>query len=129
MAGLLGFAGSVIIIGVIWAAWHMPLLLFGSYNSGTNWWVSVPCFVVLVLSLSVIPTWLRLRSGSVWPCAILHASHNLLIQGFFTPLTGERGTATSYAIGEFGIAVPAVLLVVAIWFWRRRKEVDTGSVG
>jgi membrane protease YdiL (CAAX protease family) len=128
LAGLLGFAGSAIVIGAIWAAWHLPLLLFGSYNNGTDWWVSVPCFAVLVLSLSVILTWLRLRSGSVWPCAILHASHNLFIQGFFTPLTGARGAATSYVIGEFGIAVPAALLVVAIWFWRQRKEVETGAV-
>lgn len=123
MAALTGFTPSVFIVGLIWGAWHMPLLLFGDYNQGTEWWVSVPCFMVLVLSCSMIMAWLRLRSNSLWPCAIVHASHNLFIQAIFTPLTGERGSATAYTTGEFGIVVPVVLTVFAIWFWMRRGQV------
>ncbi|MBC9032270.1 CPBP family intramembrane metalloprotease [Sphingomonas sp. JC676] len=122
MMGALGFTGTALVVGVIWTAWHLPLLLFGSYNQGTPWWVSVPCFAVLVLSISVILTWLRMRSNSVWPCAIFHASHNIFVQAVFTPLTGARGAATPYAIGEFGVAVPAALVLVATWFWMKRKE-------
>ncbi len=122
MASLIGFTPSVFVVGLIWAAWHMPLLLFGNYNQGTEWWFSATCFTVLVLGVSMIMAWLRLRSGSLWPCAILHASHNLFIQGIFTPLTGERGTATAYSIDEFGFALPMVLIGVAIWFWMRRKQ-------
>lgn len=128
MAALTGFTPSVFIVGLIWGAWHMPLLLFGDYNQGTEWWVSAPCFMVLVFSVSMIMAWLRLRSGSLWPCAILHASHNLFIQGVFTPLTGERGTATAYAIDEFGIVVPAVLIGFAIWFWLRRGQVSPPAI-
>jgi uncharacterized protein len=129
LVGRLGFTRGTILLGVIWAAWHLPLLLFADYNSGTSWWFSVPCFCALTIGLSVIMTWLRLRSGSVWPCAILHASHNLFIQGFFTPLTGERGGVTRYVIGEFGLAVPAVILLFAVLFWLRRKELAAMAFG
>jgi membrane protease YdiL (CAAX protease family) len=119
----LGFTGGALVTGLIWAAWHMPILLFADYNAGTPWWFAMPCFVVLVLSSSVMMTWLRLRSGSLWTTAIMHASHNLFIQAFFTPITAPRGTITPYAIDEFGFVVPLVMAVVAVLFWMRRGDV------
>jgi hypothetical protein len=68
-------------------------------------------------------SWLRLVSNSVWPCAILHASHNLFIQGFFTPLTGSRGNLTAYVIDEFGVAVPLIIVLFAVGFWLNRGRV------
>lgn len=116
----LGFTGGALATGAIWAAWHMPILLFADYNAGTPWWFAAPCFVVLVLSSSVMMTWLRLRSGSLWTCAVMHASHNLFIQALFTPLTSPRGTATPWAIDEFGFMLPLVMALVAAGFWLRR---------
>lgn len=117
-----GFTGGALVTGVIWAAWHMPILLFADYNAGTSWWFAMPCFVVLVLSCSVIMTWLRMRSGSLWTGALVHASHNLFIQAFFTPITIAHGTITPYAIDEFGFVVPLVMTVFAVVFWLRRDR-------
>jgi uncharacterized protein len=123
----LGFTGGAILLGVIWAVWHLPILLFADYHSSTPWWFSVPCFCTLTIGLSIILTWLRLMSRSVWPCALLHASHNLFIQGFFTPLTGARGHFTPYLIDEFGVAVPGVILLFALGFWSMRRRIDGTS--
>lgn len=117
-----GFTGGSLVTGAIWGAWHMPVLLFADYHSGAPWWFAMTCFFVLVVAISTILTWLRLRSGSVWPCAILHASHNLFIQSFFTPLTLPRGRVTSYVIDEFGVAVPIVAVFFALFFWLRRRQ-------
>jgi membrane protease YdiL (CAAX protease family) len=117
-----GFTGGALITGVIWATWHMPILLFADYNAGTPWWFAMPCFVVLVLSCSVVMTWLRMRSGSLWTGALVHASHNLFIQAFFTPITVAHGTITPYAIDEFGFVVPLVMTVFAVVFWLRRDR-------
>jgi membrane protease YdiL (CAAX protease family) len=116
-----GFTGGSVLVGLIWAAWHMPLLLFADYNSGTPWWVSMPCFTALTVGSSIMMSWFRLASNSVWPAAILHASHNLFIQGFFTPLTGARGNVTAYVIDEFGVAVPLIIVLFAIGFWWNRN--------
>ncbi len=122
-----GFTKGAVVAGVVWAAWHTPLLLFADYNSGTPWWFALSCFAVFVIASSVMLTWIRLKSQSVWPCAILHASHNLFIQNFFTPLTAPRGAVTAYAIDEFGVAAPAVALAIAFLFWRARDQVASAD--
>lgn len=129
LVGRMGFTGGAVVTGVIWTAWHVPVLLFADYHSTTPWWFALSCFTVMVIAISVVLTWIRLRSNSVWPCAIFHASHNLFIQAFFTPLTGARGDATAYAIDEFGVAVPAAVSVLAllIWFYRRNEAAPTAE--
>ncbi|GLQ97816.1 CPBP family intramembrane glutamic endopeptidase [Dyella mobilis] len=117
-----GFTGGTLITGVIWASWHMPILLFADYNAGTPWWFAMPCFAVMVISTSFAFAWLRLRSGSVWPAAILHGSHNVFIQLWLTPMTGAQGHITPYAIDEFGFMLPLAGIVVGIVFWSKRRQ-------
>ena len=74
----------------------------------------------MVIGMSVIYTWFRLKTGSLWTATFLHASHNLFIQGIFTPLTGDTGP-TRYAVDEFGFVLPLVIGATAVWFWRRRE--------
>jgi membrane protease YdiL (CAAX protease family) len=113
-----GFKAAALLTGVIWAAWHLPLVFFADYNNSATSWFGVTCFAALMLGMSVIMAWLRLRSGSLWTAAVFHASHNQFIQVFFTPATSVRGAKTSFAIDEFGFALPAVVLILAIVFWR-----------
>ncbi len=119
-----GFTLGAILTGLVWGAWHLPILLFADYNAGTPWWFAAPCFVVMVVGSSVIMNWLRLRSGSLWTAAIVHGSHNLFIQMFFTPITAPRGAITPYAIDEFGFVLPLVVAGFAVYFWRRRHELQ-----
>jgi uncharacterized protein len=114
-----GFKAGALLTGAIWTAWHLPLVFFADYNSAGPSWFGVTCFAALMLGMSVIMAWLRLRSGSLWTAAVFHASHNQFIQVFFTPATSLRGSNTSLAIDEFGFALPTVVLILAIIFWRR----------
>src|SRR5205085_7195504 len=67
LARMTTFGRTALISGAIWAAWHVPLILFADYNAGTPAWYGVPCFAAMVVALAVVLAWLRLRSGSVWP--------------------------------------------------------------
>src|ERR1700730_14016474 len=118
-----GFTATAFISGVIWACWHFPLLIWGDYNSGTPTWYGLSCFSVLVIFISFVSAWMRLKSGSLWTGAILHASHNLYIQAIFTPLTRNTGK-TAWYIDEFGAVLPIVTLLFGIYFWRRRNELS-----
>ena len=115
------FARTGMISGAIWAAWHVPLIAFADYNSGTPTWYAVLCFAVAVISIGVVLAWLRLRSNSVWPAAILHASHNLFVQGFFDRVTVDTGP-TPWLTGEFGAALALTIALVAWLFWRARAQ-------
>jgi len=106
-----------VISGLMWAAYHFPVLLFGDYNKGAPAWVSLSCFTLMVVADSFIMAWLTLRSNSLWPAAICHGSHNLFIQSIFTPLTRDTGP-TKYVIDEFGIGLVVTIGIGAIVVWR-----------
>jgi membrane protease YdiL (CAAX protease family) len=79
----------------------------------------------MVVAMAFVMGWLRLKSGGLWPCAMLHASHNLFIQAILDRMTAPTGRAL-YFTTEFGCGLALTIAVVAIYFWRRRAEVEVG---
>jgi uncharacterized protein len=123
LAQRMSFTGTSIVSGAIWAAWHVPLIVGSGYNAGAPGWYSVLCFAVMVIGLSFAFAWLRLRSGSVWPAALLHGAHNLYIQGFLDRVTVDTGP-TNWLTTEFGAALALSLVITGWIFWRRRHLVE-----
>lgn len=115
-----GFTGGALLTGVIWTLWHVPLIIYSDYNSAAPYWFALICFFILVMNLTFIMAWFRLKSGSVWPAAIMHGCHNLFIQRIFTPLTAPKGAITAYAIDEFGFVLPLTSFVAALILWLKR---------
>jgi membrane protease YdiL (CAAX protease family) len=124
LAKITSFTRTVFIAGVIWACWHMPLILFADYNSGTPKWYAVLCFAVMVIGISFPFAWFRLRSGSVWTGMLMHASHNLWIQAFFDRVTVDNGR-TKWFTTEFGAALAVVGVIVGFLFWRLRDRLPS----
>jgi membrane protease YdiL (CAAX protease family) len=114
LATRLSRSWTAFVAGTIWALWHVPLIVFSDYNNGstTPAWYSVACFAVGVIGVSYLFTWARLASGSLWPCMLMHASHNAWVQEFFTPLTRDTGH-TAWYIDEFGAMLPVAIIVTA----------------
>jgi membrane protease YdiL (CAAX protease family) len=126
LAKQMSYTKLSLLSGVIWAAWHSPLLLFADYNAGTNRWYALGCFAVMVVSISFGFAWLRLKSGSLWTAALLHASHNLFVQVVFDNMMRNTGKTLWYTT-EFGAALAVVNIALAVYFWRRRKEVEPAA--
>jgi uncharacterized protein len=116
LAQRLNFTGVALVSGVIWALWHYPLIVWGTYDSAAPKWVALLCFTTMILATGAMAAWLRLKSGSMWPAAMLHACHNAVIQWLFDSMTVETGRAAWFA-GEFGVAlaVVSVLFVILLW--------------
>lgn len=123
LAKKMSFTRVGLVSGVIWAAWHSPLVLFADYNVSTNRCYSLVCSSITCISVSFILAWIRLKSGSIWPAALLHASHNLFIPVVFDNLTRNTGTTLWYTT-EFGVALVATSTVFAIYFWGKRRDVE-----
>ncbi len=121
------FSKVAILTGTIWAIWHFPLMIFANYNAGIPLWYSLPMFTVAVIGLSTILAWFRLRSGSIWPPILLHASSNLYVQNLFDPLTMETGIAR-YFVGETGILFAGCLLVFAYITWKMRNKLPDNRI-
>jgi membrane protease YdiL (CAAX protease family) len=79
----------------------------------------------MVIGDAFIMGWLRLKSGSLWPCALLHASHNLFIQAILDGMTASSGR-TLYYTTEFGCGLVLTVGAVAAYLWTRRGELPDG---
>jgi membrane protease YdiL (CAAX protease family) len=123
LSRFLSFPVMAVVSGLIWAAWHYPLVLFADYNSGTPAWYALTCFSVLAVGISFPFAWMRLRSGSVWTAMILHGSHNMFIQTVFDRFTSDTGV-TRYITGEFGLMLALVGIVVGVVCMRVRTLVE-----
>ena len=121
LSKVVGFPGIGLISGLMWALYHYPVLLFADYNAGAPAWYGASCFTISVVSGSFIMAWLTLRARSLWPAAILHASHNLFIQSILTPLTKDTGP-TKFIIDEFGIGLVVTVTIGAIIAWRNASR-------
>jgi uncharacterized protein len=123
----IGLRGAAVLSGVIWACWHLPGVLSGGYGAtGTPKGYQVACFATMVVSTAVALAWLRMKSGSIWPVAIAHATHNGLIQAFLDAITADTGH-TPYYIGEFGIAMLPFTLAVAWYCYTHSRGLETSK--
>lgn len=126
LVGKFGFTFGCMLSGMIWAAWHYPGLLWADYNAGTNPAYALACFTLMVIGMAFVMGWLRLKSGSLWPCAMLHASHNLFIQAILDQMTAPAGRAL-YITTEFGCGLAFTVAATAVYFWSRRRELPVIS--
>lgn len=113
------FTWIAIISAVIWFSWHLPLMLVGVYGDGSM--NSMVMFFLSMIGGSTLFAWMRLRSGSIWPAAILHGFWNYFIQVFYPKITAttEAGEAM---LGEFGWYMVLISIVIGILFWYLRDR-------
>jgi membrane protease YdiL (CAAX protease family) len=66
-------AAAATIIGVVWAAWHLPLFSIpGVGQYGT----SFPIYAIGVIGSAFILAWLYAETGSIFLCLLFHAAIN-----------------------------------------------------
>ncbi|HEY3813785.1 MAG TPA: type II CAAX endopeptidase family protein [Caulobacteraceae bacterium] len=121
-----------LVTGAIWFCWHLPAIFFQDYNSSTAGGpplaYQIGCFAAMVIPSGILYAWLRQRTGSVWPCALLHASHNLVIQSIL-----DQGTVnaprTLWITGEFGfgLALTTWVTVLAILLLANKPAPQTAT--
>ncbi|MGH6728859.1 MAG: CPBP family intramembrane glutamic endopeptidase [Sphingomicrobium sp.] len=110
LAKRMNFRALVIVSGLIWAAWHIPVMWLAGYSGqGTPFAYSLTCFVLMIVALGGVMAWMTLKTRSFWPAALLHATHNLFVQTVFDSATEARAN-TAWWTGEFGIG-----LVITLW--------------
>ena len=122
MMELTSFTKTALITGLIWAAWHYPLIIFSNVRLGnTPLGYSLVCFTIFAIGISFATAWLRLKSNSVWTAALLHGSHNVFMLHVFNTLTTESG-GTWLLLGEYGLVTAAMGLLLVILFWSLRTR-------
>lgn len=116
---------ALLIMGVIWGLWHMPLTILG-HNYGIGY-AGYPVLGVVAMcwmccSLGVFLSYLTLRTGTCIPAAIAHGFFNgsAAVGVLFSASGGNAlvGPAATGVLGVAGFTVAAVLMLVSL----RRRE-------
>jgi membrane protease YdiL (CAAX protease family) len=114
----LGSRKAFLLVGAIWGVWHWPIILMG-HQYGTGYWgapvVGPLLFVLIIMSPSVVFSWVTLRTGSVWPACIAHVVHNAFCSLMIYFLRGEPdvliGPVPEGIVGCLGYALLALPLL------------------
>ena len=70
----LGLGGAGVVLGLIWALWHLPLFFIPGTGSDTE---SFPIYLIIVTNLSVAMAWVYWKTGgSLMLVMLMHASVN-----------------------------------------------------
>ncbi|UCH36335.1 MAG: CPBP family intramembrane metalloprotease [Armatimonadota bacterium] len=122
-----GWMRPVFILGLIWAGWHLPLLVTGQYCTSSYPAVTVVLFVLMVLGFNAAICRLRLRSGSIWVPVLMHSVHNAVFQNVLQPVTTDNQWHTLLG-GECGVLTALAYGLLAWLMWRQPKSTaDTTS--
>jgi membrane protease YdiL (CAAX protease family) len=102
----LGRRRALALSGLVWATWHMPLILLTTVFPVGNKLISLPLFYATVVAASFFYGYLRIYTGSVWPASIAHAVHNAAwgALGAFTATTSPV-LVNKYLVGDYGILI------------------------
>jgi membrane protease YdiL (CAAX protease family) len=120
------FTTASLIGGIVWALYHLPLILFSDYNSAAPRAFVVVMFFISIVARSFLHNWLRARSGSVWPNVFLHASHNVFFLNVFDPLTA-RYPLTDFFVTESGVLLLVIHVLMALYIWAHRDKIPAAT--
>jgi membrane protease YdiL (CAAX protease family) len=116
-----GLPKPILMSGLIWGLWHVPLILGGIYLVGPPRFLAALLWMITATAFSFVFARLRLETGSVWPAITLHSAWNAIIQAAFDP--ASHGAQAELWIGESGILVALTMIVAAIVFSYGRRTI------
>ena len=116
MFPLLGGYRGVLLVGVIWGLWHLPLNLMGMSFPNTPVAGNF-IYIVYTVIVGIIFSYAVLKTGSIWIAVLLHAITDSIV------VTGYVYIADGNVLGAF-IPVVVLLGVLALILLRSRIWTD-----
>jgi membrane protease YdiL (CAAX protease family) len=111
----LGRRRALFLSGLVWATWHMPLILLTPVFPVGNKLISLPLFYGTIVAASFFYGYLRIYTDSVWPTSIAHAVHNAAwgVLGAFTA-TSSAVLVNKYLVGDYGLLILVGAVIGAV---------------
>jgi membrane protease YdiL (CAAX protease family) len=120
----LGIGGGIFLLGLLWAFWHLPLLLAG-YNYPEHPLLgAVVLFPLTLVGASFFLGWLTLRARTFWPAAIAHGATNSIEEG----VLGNIHLGVSHLHLDILRVVLTVLVGLICWILLTRNTARAGDV-
>jgi len=117
LAKLFGDRRAIVLVGLIWALWHYPLILAGPFHGFGPRWYELICFTLISVNMGVVWGFFRLRSGSTWPSVVGAATGGVFVGTFCDQITGVTALSP-WLTGQFGAFLVVTTGLVALFCWR-----------
>jgi len=126
----LGKNRALMLTGLLWGIWHLPVFLLTPFYHGEgNLLIILPLFMAATSFISVIFGYLRLKTDSVWPAAVMHGSWNNTWSILRSITVSSSVLATEYLAGESGVlTLFGVMLVAGIIMYLQANKTQTQSI-
>ena len=116
-----GWLKMNLIIGIFWAAWHLPAILTGSYDISSPLVLGIFIFTINVILLSFIFGWFRQKTAGIIAPTLIHTFHNL----GYAYWAGKNDLPV---LGESGLVLTVVLLLVIIILQAWKEPISAKAV-
>lgn len=118
----LGEVKGTILVGLIWAIWHLPLLLVGLNYPGQSPLLTIPLFTLAVICLSFPFTWFyKATTGSVVLVSLLHGSINAYGDGLSASEVVPNGNSLIVGSGGLVVIVALLILILVVYGVLKRR--------
>ena len=108
-----GLATASIILGIIWATWHLPFFFF---QNADKYGQSFPVYLLSVIGLSVAMAWLYWRTNSsLFITMLMHSAVNNTT-GIVSSVSQEAKNPFSLNASPIAWGTTATLFVFAVYF-------------
>jgi uncharacterized protein len=119
----LGRRRALALSGLVWATWHMPLILLTPVFPVGNKLISLSLFYAAIVAASFFYGYLRIYTGSMWPASIAHAVHNAAwgALGALT-VTSSPVLVNKYLVGDFGLLIVVGAVIGSVLVGRMLRD-------
>ncbi len=115
-----GLRGGVLVLGVMWGLWHLPINIF--FYSPDTWGLSVLNQIVVCICYSVFFGFAYMKTKSIWAPVMIHFFNNNAIVLFASPDSIQNQVLTWTGV----LAVAVVMFALHLPFLAS-KVFSTGS--
>jgi membrane protease YdiL (CAAX protease family) len=106
----LGKKRGVLLLGLIWGAWHYPIIWMG-HNYPNHPVIGTLAMTIFCVLMSFVLGHVMLKTGSVWLVAFLHAAFNQTSSFFNTLIYTPSNPVFSFGLGLYGLATLAIIVL------------------
>ncbi|MGJ3254773.1 MAG: CPBP family intramembrane glutamic endopeptidase [Alcanivorax sp.] len=119
---------SIFASGLIWGAWHIPMVVMLDWVFPDQPVVGSLMFTASLACWGSIMAWSRVAARSLWPAIMMHAFFNALTIGLYNPLAQPNAFLISNHWGVAGILIAlSTLLLIHLFYPRKQASIQGAS--
>jgi membrane protease YdiL (CAAX protease family) len=117
--------GAHLVVGVIWAVWHIPYLVIITQTKASLLFY-IPQVMLGLIILSVIYGEIRYVTNSVWPAVILHTMTNAIADTIILNKYIDIRDGYEYLVtpSPEGILTIVTTGLVGLWLYKRNSKIN-----